>query len=203
MPGATALSEPESLTAWVLERGPVRSRISLSLVYRIPAGLVSDRSARTDLTVRSAIELLATLHAGLDRVDFEVTLDNRARDHRLRAALATPVAASEALSDTSFGMVRRSLERAEPPGTEDTYPTAPHRTLTAVESPGLSAALVSRGLYEAEVRRNPDGAAILLTLLRCVGWLSRSDLRTRRGGAGPRWKRRGRRSSRSTVSSSA
>ena len=185
VPGAAALSEPESVTAWVLEHGPVRSRISLSLVYRIPAGLAPDRSARTDLTVRSSIELLATLHAGLDRVDFEVTVDNRAMDHRLRAALATPIAASEALSDTSFGMVRRALEPIEPPGTEDIYPTAPHRTLTAVESPGLSAALVSRGLYEAEVRRNPDGAAILLTLLRCVGWLSRSDLRTRRGGAGP------------------
>jgi len=185
VPGAAALSEPESLTPWVLERGPVRSRISLSLVYRIPAGLAADRGSRTDLTVRTAIELLATLHAGLDRVDFEVTVDNRAMDHRLRAALATPVNASEALSDTSFGMVRRALEPAEPPGTEDIYPTAPHRTLTAVESPELSAALVSRGLYEAEVRRSSRGAAILLTLLRCVGWLSRSDLRTRRGGAGP------------------
>jgi 2-O-(6-phospho-alpha-D-mannosyl)-D-glycerate hydrolase len=29
------------------------------------------------------------------------------------------------------------------------------------------------------------GTTILLTLLRCVGWLSRSDLATRRGGAGP------------------
>jgi len=35
------------------------------------------------------------------------------------------------------------------------------------------------------VRPEPAGSTILLTLLRCVGWLSRSDLVTRRGGAGP------------------
>ena len=31
----------------------------------------------------------------------------------------------------------------------------------------------------------PDGAEIAITLLRCVGWLSRADLTSRRGGAGP------------------
>jgi alpha-mannosidase len=185
VPGAPTLSEPESLSPWVIERGPVRSRMSISLGYRIPAALAPGRAARAPETVRGAIELMATLYAGLDRIDFEVTIDNHARDHRLRAALATPISASESLSDTSFGMVRRALEPGEPPGTEDICPTAPHRTLTGVESPELSAALISRGLYEAEVRKDSGGATILLTLLRCVGWLSRADLQTRRGGAGP------------------
>ena len=31
----------------------------------------------------------------------------------------------------------------------------------------------------------PDGARSPLTLLRCVGWLSRDDISSRRGGAGP------------------
>ncbi|HKM99843.1 MAG TPA: hypothetical protein VJX23_04960, partial [Candidatus Binataceae bacterium] len=68
---------------------------------------------------------------------------------------------------------------------EDIYPTAPHRTFTAVESPDLSAAVISRGIYETEVRRDAGGATIALTLLRCVGWLSRADLKMRRGDAGP------------------
>ncbi|HEY6395693.1 MAG TPA: hypothetical protein VIX12_09765, partial [Candidatus Binataceae bacterium] len=71
------------------------------------------------------------------------------------------------------------------PGTEDVYSTVPHRTFTAVESEAGSAALMSRGLYEVEVRPGASGSTILLTLLRCVGWLSRSDLKMRRGGAGP------------------
>jgi len=45
--------------------------------------------------------------------------------------------------------------------------------------------MMSRGILEVEVRPEPAGSTILLTLLRCIGWLSRSDLATRRGGAGP------------------
>ncbi|HZC46345.1 MAG TPA: hypothetical protein VE243_07705, partial [Candidatus Acidoferrum sp.] len=79
----------------------------------------------------------------------------------------------------------RPLAPSEPRGTEDIYPTVPHRTFTAVEGVDFSAALVSRGILEVEARPERAGSTILLTLLRCVGWLSRSDLATRRGGAGP------------------
>jgi 2-O-(6-phospho-alpha-D-mannosyl)-D-glycerate hydrolase len=180
------LATPESAVARAIERGPVRSRLRMSIVYRLPASLAADRRSRAQETVEVPVELTATLYAGLDRVDFEAMVDNRARDHRLRVALRTPVAADESVSDTSFGVVRRSIEPVEPAGiSEDIYPTAPHRTFTAVESPDLSAAILSRGIYETEVRRECAGTTILLTLLRCVGWLSRSDLHTRRGDAGP------------------
>ncbi len=47
-------------------------------------------------------------------------------------------------------------------------------------------AVLNTGLQEGEVVRDPDGRqAYALTLLRCVGWLSRPDLLSRRGGAGP------------------
>jgi mannosylglycerate hydrolase len=81
--------------------------------------------------------------------------------------------------------VRRSLEPSEPRGTEVIYPTFPHRSITMIESDALSVALASRGIYEVEVRADEPGATILLTLLRCVGRLSRSDLASRNGGAGP------------------
>ncbi len=103
----------------------------------------------------------------------------------LRAALRTPVVATDAVHDTSFGVLRRALAPSEPRGTEDIYPTVPHRTFTAVEGAEFSAALASRGILEVEARAERAGTTILLTLLRCVGWLSRSDLATRRGGAGP------------------
>jgi alpha-mannosidase len=46
--------------------------------------------------------------------------------------------------------------------------------------------VANRGLPEYEALRESDGTVtIALTLLRCVGWLSRGDLRTRRGPAGP------------------
>ncbi len=107
------------------------------------------------------IELVATIYAGLDRVDFEASVDNRARDHRLRVALSTPAVCNESVSDTNFGIVRRPLDPVEPAGiSEDVYPTAPHRIFTAVESSEVSAALMARGILETEVRRDPRGATI-------------------------------------------
>jgi alpha-mannosidase len=45
--------------------------------------------------------------------------------------------------------------------------------------------LANRGLPEYEILDGPDGVTIALTLLRCVGWLSRSWMRTRPVQAGP------------------
>ena len=164
----------------------MRKRIKLSLTFDVPASLTADRRARSSDCERLDIALTATLYAGLDRVDFIAEVTNRARDHRIRAALRTPVVASDAVHDTSFGVIRRQLSPSEPRGTEDIYPTVPHRSFTAVEGSEFSAALASRGILEVEARPEPaDATTILLTLLRCVGWLSRSDLATRRGGAGP------------------
>jgi hypothetical protein len=154
--------------------------------FDVPASLNADRRARSSDRERLNVALTATLYAGLDRLDFIAEVTNRARDHRIRAALRTPVVASDAVHDTSFGVIRRQLAPSEPRGTEDIYPTVPHRSFTAVESKEFSAALASRGILEVEARPEPAGATtILLSLLRCVGWLSRSDLATRRGGAGP------------------
>ena len=190
VPDAPAIATPISISARVIERGPVRSRLGLSIVYRLPAALTPDRNSRAaetpETTVDVPVELVATIYAELDRVDFEASVDNRARDHRLRVALSTPAVCNESVSDTNFGIVRRPLDPIEPAGiSEDVYPTAPHRIFTAVESSEVSAALMARGILETEVRRDPRGATILLTLLRCVGWLSRGDLRMRRGDAGP------------------
>jgi mannosylglycerate hydrolase len=156
------------------------------MTFEVPAALTADRRERSSEREHLDVALTATLYPGLDRVDFIADVTNRARDHRLRAALRTPVVAADAVHDTSFGVLRRPLAPSEPRGTEDIYPTVPQRTFTAVEGSEFSAALVSRGILEVEARPGPAGATtILLTLLRCVGWLSRSDLATRRGGAGP------------------
>ena len=56
-----------------------------------------------------------------------------------------------------------------------------------VSSAGTGLMLANRGLPEVEARQTgADGTVTLsLTLLRCVGWLSRDDLSVRRGHAGP------------------
>jgi mannosylglycerate hydrolase len=185
IPGAAAICEPVTVTQPLIERSPPRQRMRINREYRIPCAIDDNRHQRQTQTERLQIELIATLHAGLDRIDFNARVVNRARDHRLRVALKTPIVATKALHDASFGVVERPLASSEPQGTEDICPAVPHRTWSAVEGSSVAAAILSRGLYEVEARPDKDGATLLLTLLRCVGWLSRSDLATRRGGAGP------------------
>ncbi len=185
VPETAAIVEPASISARVLDDGRYRRRINVAMVFDVPAGLAGDRRSRSQEREKMSIDLCATLHSGLERIDFIAEVTNRARDHRLRAALRTPVSASDAVHDTSFGVLRRSLTPSEARGAEAIYPTGPHRTFTAVEGADFSAALMSRGILEVEARPEPAGSTILLTLLRCIGWLSRSDLATRRGGAGP------------------
>jgi alpha-mannosidase len=151
----------------------------------IPDSLAVDRKSRQNPRPYG-ITLRVTLYSGLKRIDLDAEVENSAHhDHRLRVALRTPVHTSEAVSDTSFGVLKRPLTPTEPRGTEAIYPTVPHRSVTAIESDSLSVALMSRGIYEIEARPDDRGTTLLLTLLRCVGWLSRSDLAMRDGGAGP------------------
>jgi hypothetical protein len=103
------------------------------------------------------------------RVDVEVEVDNRAPDHRLRARFDLSAPPPSIWTDTPFGWIERTT-----PGTH------PVSAITATRgSPPF--AVGALGLHEVE--RRPDGA-ILLTLFRAVGWMSRGDLSTRSGHAG-------------------
>jgi hypothetical protein len=183
--GDVPIVKPARISSGI-EVQAAREKLMLALEFDLSSAISADRSSRSARTEKLTVDLTASLYSGLDRVDFEARVVNCSRDHRFRAALRTPIHTDDAVQDTSFGVLRRPLAPTEARGTEeDVYPTAPHRTFTAVESESASVALMSRGIYEAEVRPDPAGSTILLTLLRCIGWLSRSDLRTRRGGAGP------------------
>jgi alpha-mannosidase len=97
------------------------------------------------------------------RVDIDVTIDNQHSDHRLRARFDGPSA--PLWTETAFGWLLRTSGGTHP--------------VNAIATAG-GVALGGLGLHEIE---NRDGA-ILLTLLRAVGFMSRGDLTTRPGHAG-------------------
>lgn len=164
------------------------SYLHISLQITVPARLREDRRGRGDETAVIAISSRVTVAVGVPRIDIATTIDNTAEDHRLRAHFEAPVNADYALHDGHFQVVRRTV--GAPPH-DDTWfepprPEVPQRLFTAV-SDGTSGLMVAvRGLPEVTVIDLPDGSTdIALTLLRCVGWLSRDDLSTRKGHAGP------------------
>jgi alpha-mannosidase len=90
--------------------------------------------------------------------------------------------------DGHFQIVERALDLPEVDSTwrELPRPEVPQRAFTDISIPSHGLTIANRGLPEVAVLRDEQGKAeIALTLLRCVGWLSRDDLWNRQGQAGP------------------
>jgi alpha-mannosidase len=152
-------------------------------VRRVARGpLVAALEARA--TLRSGqvrARMVLALYAGSPLLRCTIELENGARDHRLR--LRIPVGpADTAVAGGPFGPVRRP--RAPDPRWypwETPVTTAPaHRFVASAGSEG-GLAVLAPGFFEYEHDRAGD---LVLTLLRCVGQLSREDLPTRPGHAG-------------------
>ncbi|HEX6122971.1 MAG TPA: glycoside hydrolase family 38 C-terminal domain-containing protein [Ktedonobacterales bacterium] len=176
------------------ERGPMRATLKITRVYRLPAASAAERDARGGETVECTAVSEVSLAAAARRVEIRTTVANAARDHRLRVHFPVPFAVEEAEAEGSFEVARRPAQHPLPPsGTwadwaEVPVNTHPQKRFVSVGEPGHGLAVLNRGLAEYEALPSTgagQGGAIALTLLRCVEWLSRGDLATRKGHAGP------------------
>lgn len=168
--------------------GPV---LDIRLVYRLPQALAAgDRSRRSAETIELPITSRVYLTPGVRRVEFETTVDNLAHDHRLRVHFSTPVVTDRTFAESHFDVVERSI--ALPTSTagwaEQPVGTQPQLGFVDVTDRRQGVMLINRGLPEYEAltaAEDGQGITLALTLLRCVGWLSRADLHNRMGHAGP------------------
>ncbi|MGZ4462381.1 MAG: alpha-mannosidase [Gaiellaceae bacterium] len=168
----------------VLREGPLLSELELELVALLPSGLTRAR-APARRRARCRIRTTVRLVAGSDRIEFETEVDNRARDHRLRVVFPAPDAGETVRAEGQFALVERPLRRPAPHVEWREPPDATQHTLGATVLGEL--ALFSPGLPEVEARGRPGRAELALTLLRCVGLISRWDgeISTRPWRAGP------------------
>lgn len=169
----------------IIDEGPLALTVRLHYRTDLPARLSEDRSRREG-RVELPLRLDLTLRAHDPSLHLDVTVDNRAEDHRLQLKLSTHVASETVLADGHFDVVERSVQ---PPSGRGWFqapqPTSHQRRFVAVADGTSGLALLNRGLPEYQASASDDGVELRVTLLRCVGWLSRNDLRSRPQGAGP------------------
>jgi mannosylglycerate hydrolase len=150
----------------------------------LPASLTPDRSARSGATVSCPLKTTVTLFACSETIDFCIEFWNRAKDHRLQAEFPSGVAAASSASWSTFAVTERAVRRDVPENWVE-YPQFTHPSHGYVEAcangKGVS---VASQLPEYEAESVVGLAVVRLTLLRCVGWLSRRDLLTRKGNGG-------------------
>ncbi len=172
--------------------GAVWQTLEVELVLDVPVGLAPDRRSRVGETVPLALVTRARLLPGVPRLDIQTEVDNCARDHRLRVHFPLPFSAEYADYDGHFEVVRRpvGLPAYDDTWIEEPRPEVPQRAFVHVSHGDAGLMVANRGLPEVAVlpaagEGRQAGCEIALTLLRCVGWLSRSDLATRKDHAGP------------------
>jgi len=181
------LADPvRNFSSTVIETGPLRASLEARFDFAVYDGLRPDRQARGDRQTTLPVRLSLSLEADTPRLDIELEIINRTPDHRLRAHFPLPFPVSESAADTPFHVTRRPVisARRDAGAAELELPTYPMWSFTDVSDGRAGLALIADGLHEYEVLPgNPQELA--LTLLRSVGWLSRDDLTTRAGHAGP------------------
>lgn len=182
VPGPPVLFAPQT-PARVTVDG-LGERLELAIHAQVPARLKVDHRTRMG-HVRLDGAMVVRLLGG--RAEIDLSLVNRARDYDLRLIAHVP-GAQTARSGAAFGVEDRAFEvdHSSPRAPQQWLPDFPIRGwVAAQDTEGAGLAVLARGLYEAAVRRVEGGVDLALTLLRGVGRLSRSDLETRPGHAGP------------------
>jgi alpha-mannosidase len=123
------------------------------------------------------VRMRITRREGEAFLRLEGEVENRRPDHRLRLHMILPRPAVGALAGSPFELVERPLV-SEGSDLESASATWPARGIVMASG----TAVLHEGVFEYEV---VDGRALAVTLVRCVGTISRDVLATRPFSAGP------------------
>ncbi|MBN2229216.1 MAG: hypothetical protein JW779_06440 [Candidatus Thorarchaeota archaeon] len=178
----------------VITAGPVVAEIAQTLVLELYESLDPSREKRSG-KVEVPVHSVFRFYRDSPRIEVTTCLTNIAKDHRLRICFSLPFESNTTLTSTHFGCITRSAFPETIPAAEERekrnaeYPEQPtgiqpqKAFIRVDDKDGPDAiTIMNRGLPEVEL---VNGNCVALTLLRCIGWLSRSDLPERPMHAGP------------------
>jgi mannosylglycerate hydrolase len=181
LPGDKPLSS--RVLDWDVAPGPDPATLVLSATMHLPKGLTPDRQSRSTELVEQRLSITLALAPGSDRVGVTITVDNRAEDHRLRLRLPTGVLGGVTLADTAYGTIAREPTTPDGQGWRErpSGARALGRFVAASDDAG-GLQVLTEGLHEY---RCDETGVLDVTLLRCVGWMARTDHPLRPHKVGP------------------
>ncbi len=150
----------------IVEDGPLSASIRTKIVLPLPGW--SDTERRSAECVDNPIASVYTLQKLSRRVDVTTTVDNRARDHLLRAIFPTGLTqAQQSHAETACDVVARDIHVPATPGwREPMTGRQPAITFVDVSDGKVGLAVLHKGLIQYEVLDRPD-RPVALTLMRC------------------------------------
>ncbi len=182
----------------LVEKGELRSVVRIKHELKLPISLEKDGKMRSANFMILPIITYVILEKESPLIKFRTITRNTIKDHRLRVLFPTHISADSSFASSQFDVVehpikpsryddskispelKRLLLGAREPSPTTIFPTS---SFVDVSDGEKGIALITGGLPEYEVME--ENNTIALTLFRAVGWLTRGDLLTRIGDAGP------------------
>lgn len=169
----------------LLESGPVRSVIELRGLMNVPDHLEGD--ARSALRTNIEVIYQIALYSGVPRADVKMTLNNTARDHRVRLCVPMGIKSRTILSQGHLAVIERAIERQKEikPWLQSPTQLLPFREWVASDDGTQGMAVAFKGVYDYEATVNPlnNEPEIRFTLVRGIGMMGRVNTVQRKGGA--------------------
>lgn len=172
----------------IKEQSPLRGTIAIRYTMMLPLSASPDERSRGSAKTAVPVETAISLSLNSERIDITTTVQNSARDHRLRAVMFTGIDTLSTYADTPFAVVKREHREYDVSQFPFEYPAlvAPMQRFVTLSDGKKGLTLVAKGLPEYELSVREKGK-LSLTLLRCVGKISGRNLITRPGGAAAWW----------------
>lgn len=164
-------------------------QMTYKIKLELPEALHVTRNHPSDKFVETIIHVSLTLYHDKSQVFTHVSIDQNARDQRLRVDFNLGKVINESYSDQPFEIVKRDANR------EEVFETTRLKEVDVVVDPSISMVVLKtdsrgieffhRGLSEYQTYKTEDHTQLAITLIRSVSHLSRDDFRSRGGAAGP------------------
>jgi len=178
----------------IMSNGPVMVEIRQTMVLELFETLDDSREKRVG-KVEIPIESTFRFYRDTPRIEIRTKMTNTAKDHRLRICFDLPFSSELTRTATHLGCMTRKADAERVPDafelerTKSTYPEMPsgiqpQKRFIRVEDEenGDAITVFNKGMPEVEL---VNRKRIAITLVRSVGWLSRSDYPERPIHAGP------------------
>lgn len=148
------------------DRHPLRQSVSIRRALRLPAAYDFDRRERSAERVDCPVTLTIVLKNNSPVAELIYTVDNRAKDHRLRLLVRTGIFTEESAADIPFDVVyHRDADHF--PGTSSRV--LPNTSFAALQTADTGTAVLTAGQHEYEHM----GDTLAFTVLRATGAINR------------------------------
>lgn len=156
-------------------------------VLKVPSDLDKRKSGVLDEQIPIVSQIV--LDTCSQAINFNVEIDNNAKDHRLRVLFNTMIKSDHSYADTQFGIIKRGIDifdqlkdNSKEPWKEVPVNIEPMLSMVELNDGNRGTALLTKGIKEYQIIGD-ENDTIALTLMSTTGVLGKDNLLLRPGRA--------------------